>query len=180
MGERKFLLKEAEDLMSEYRKKISHFIEIINEDSEHLREYSNLIVFDGRNLVDDTIIGTVVSIAISTRRFIEKNKPLVGMANSDDGTVKISSRGTPALIANGLDLGTALREAVEAIGSQAEGGGHNIAAGARIPQGTEQLLIENLNDALEKQQKSKELKEVKETKKTTTKINKKVTTDKKR
>ena len=29
MGERKFLLKEAEDIMSEYRKKISNFLQII-------------------------------------------------------------------------------------------------------------------------------------------------------
>ena len=44
-----------------------------------------------------------------------------------------------------------MREAVESIGSEAEGGGNNIAAGARVPQGTEMLLIENLNAALEKQ-----------------------------
>lgn len=159
MGERKFLLQEAEDIMRDYRRKISKFIEIFNQDSEHLKEYSNVIVFDGRDLIDDTMIGTVTSIAISTRKFIEKNKPLVGMANSEDGTVKISSRGTGALVSQGLDLGLALREAVSSIGSEAEGGGHNIAAGARIPKGTEKLLIESLNAALEKQLHAKNAKE---------------------
>jgi len=167
MGERKFLLQEAEDLMSEYRRKISQFIEIINKESEHLREYSNLIVFDGKDIIDDTMIGTVVSIAISTKKFLDKKKPLVGMAISDDGTIKISCRGTQQLVSEGLDLGLALRKAVEAIGSESEGGGHNIAAGARIPQGTENLLIENLNAAIDKQMNKNELveEEIIETKK---------------
>jgi len=151
MGERKFLLQEAENIMAEYRRKISKFIEIINQDSEHLREYPYLLVFDGRDLIDDSMIGTVTSIAISTKKFISKNKPLVGFAKSEDGTIKVSSRGTVQLIEQGLNLGIALREAVEKLGTRAEGGGHNIAAGARIPQGTEALLIENLNKALEKQ-----------------------------
>ncbi|MCK5183708.1 MAG: hypothetical protein KAQ95_05330 [Candidatus Heimdallarchaeota archaeon] len=115
-----------------------------------------MILFDGRNIIDDTMIGTVTSIAISSKRFIDKNKPLVGIAISEDGTVKISSRGTTKLIKQGLDLGLGLREAVESIGSEAEGGGHNIAAGARVPQGTEMLLIENLNAVLEKQLHPKE------------------------
>jgi len=151
MGERKFLLQEAENIMSEYRRKISKFIEIINTDSEHLKEYPNLLVFDGQDLIDDSMIGTVTSIAISTKKFINKKKPLVGFAKSDDGTIKVSSRGTTQLVEKGLNLGLALREAVEKLGTKAEGGGHNIAAGARIPQGTEALLIENLNEALEKQ-----------------------------
>jgi len=156
MGERKFLLQEAEEIMKAYRIKIAKFLEIVNIDSEHLKEYSNLILFDGRKIIDDTMIGTVTSIAISSKKFIDKNKPLVGIAISEDGTVKISSRGTSHLINQGLDLGLALREAVESIGSEAEGGGHNIAAGARVPQGTEMLLIENLNAALEKQLHPKE------------------------
>ncbi|NHK32710.1 MAG: DHH family phosphoesterase [Asgard group archaeon] len=151
MGERKFLLEEAENIMTNYRMKISKFIEIINQESEHLKEYSNLIVFDGKDLIDDTMIGTVVSIAISTKRFLDKKKALMGLAKSEDGTIKVSCRGTQELVKRGLDLGLALREAVETIGSKAEGGGHNIAAGARIPQGTEKILIENLNIALDKQ-----------------------------
>jgi single-stranded-DNA-specific exonuclease len=161
MGERKFLLQEAEEIMHAYRIKISKFLEIMNKDSEHLKEYSNLLLFDGRTIIDDTMIGTVTSIAISSKKFIDKNKPLVGIAISEDGTVKISSRGTAHLINQGLDLGLALREAVESIGSEAEGGGHNIAAGARVPKGTEMLLIENLNTALEKQLHPKEVKPTK-------------------
>ncbi|MHA1211192.1 MAG: DHH family phosphoesterase, partial [Candidatus Heimdallarchaeota archaeon] len=76
MGERKFLLQEAENLMKEYRRKISQFIEVINTDSEHLKEHSSIVVFDGKGIIDDTIIGTVVSIAISSKKFMDKNKPL--------------------------------------------------------------------------------------------------------
>ncbi|MFW9923394.1 MAG: DHHA1 domain-containing protein [Candidatus Thorarchaeota archaeon] len=172
MGERKFLLEEAEEIMGNYRRKISNFLQIIHEETEHLKEYNNMIVFDGRDIIDDTMIGTVVSIAISTKKFADKNKPLVGMALSDDGTIKVSCRGTGKLVKQGIDLGLALREAVEGIGSEAEGGGHNIAAGARIPQGTEKILIEGLNDAIEKQLQADindEKKEKKEPKQSSTK-----------
>ncbi|NHJ33370.1 MAG: DHH family phosphoesterase [Asgard group archaeon] len=93
MGERKFLLQEAEEIMHAYRIKISKFLEIVNKDTEHLKEYSNLILFDGRKIIDDTMIGTVTSIAVSSKKFIDKNKPLVGIAISEDGSVKISCRG---------------------------------------------------------------------------------------
>jgi RecJ-like exonuclease len=151
MGERRFLVDEAEEIMRDYRRKISNYLQLIYDTNEYLKEYANIVVFDGRDVVDDTIIGTVISIAISSKKFLEKKKPLIGLANSEDGTVKVSSRGSAPLIQKGLHLGDALREAVESIGSSAEGGGHNIAAGARIPQGTEAIFIEALNTAVEKQ-----------------------------
>ncbi|HUU77835.1 MAG TPA: DHH family phosphoesterase [candidate division Zixibacteria bacterium] len=151
MGERKFLLQEAEEIMANYRRKISDFLQIINQESEHLKEYAQIIVFDGKNVIDDSMIGTITSIAISTKKFMDKKKPLVGLALSEDGSIKVSCRATGELVSKGLDLGLALREAVTSLGSEAEGGGHNIAAGARIPQGTEKLLIESLNVVIEKQ-----------------------------
>ena len=56
MGERKFLLQEAETIMQEYRKKISKFLELVKLDSEHVKEYNNLVVFDGKwNLHRDSV-----------------------------------------------------------------------------------------------------------------------------
>lgn len=160
MGERQFLYDKAQEILAEYRLKIAKALEIVQVDSDRLKEYSNIIVFDGREgLIDDTMIGTIISIVISSQPFNEKNKPLIGMAESDDGTIKISGRGTGELVAEGLNLGNALREAANSIGSNiegeehknAEGGGHDIAAGARIPQGTEQLFLEKVNSVVEEQ-----------------------------
>ncbi|MBD3189425.1 MAG: recombinase RecJ [Candidatus Heimdallarchaeota archaeon] len=152
MGERQFLYDKAQEILSEYRLKIAKALELVQEESDRLKEYSNIIVFDGREgLIDDTMIGTIISIVISSQPFNEKNKPLLGMAESDDGTTKISARGTGELVAEGLDLGEALREAASSIGSNSEGGGHNIAAGARVPQGTEQLFLEKVNSVIEEQ-----------------------------
>jgi hypothetical protein len=80
------------------------------------------------------------------------------------------------LVEKGLDLGLALREAVETISSEAEGGGHNIAAGARIPQGTEKILIENLNIAIDKQFDEREEQNKKKSVKIETPPKKKTTT----
>ncbi|MEA2071653.1 MAG: DHH family phosphoesterase [Asgard group archaeon] len=151
MGERRFLYEEAQEILAEYRKKISEFLGLVTLDSEHLQELPNILVFDAKDLIDDTMIGTIISIAISAQPFIDKNKPMVGLAQSDDGTVKISCRGTPQLVTQGLSFGDALRVAVEKLGPKAEGGGHDIAAGARIPQGTEDIFIESLNMAIEEQ-----------------------------
>lgn len=44
---------------------------------------------------------------------------------------RLSARGTPALVAGGMDLGAALRDAAGRLGGV--GGGHRIAAGATVP-----------------------------------------------
>jgi nanoRNase/pAp phosphatase (c-di-AMP/oligoRNAs hydrolase) len=53
--------------------------------------------------------------------------------------VKASGRGTKDLIEEGLDLATAMSEAAAAVGGI--GGGHNIAAGASIPEGREEDFL---------------------------------------
>jgi single-stranded DNA-specific DHH superfamily exonuclease len=68
----------------------------------------------------------------------DQEKPTLCLA-SGDGKVKVSSRGTDYLIARGLDLAVALREAAGALGGN--GGGHNIAAGATIPRGQEEKFL---------------------------------------
>jgi RecJ-like exonuclease len=61
-----------------------------------------------------------------------------------DGTTRVSARGTKALVARGLDLAAALREAAGAFGGS--GGGHDVASGATIPKGKEEKFVERVDE----------------------------------
>jgi RecJ-like exonuclease len=63
--------------------------------------------------------------------------------------VKVSSRGTPALTRRGLDLSAVMREASQAVGG--DGGGHDVAAGATVPKGTESEFVERADELVGEQ-----------------------------
>jgi RecJ-like exonuclease len=76
--------------------------------------------------------------------------------DADEGTdanevteVKVSSRGTPALTRRGLDLSAVMREASQAVGG--DGGGHDVAAGATVPKGTESEFVERADELVGEQ-----------------------------
>ncbi len=52
----------------------------------------------------------------------------------------MSARAPRHLLRQGLDLAEVLREAAARV--EGEGGGHNVAAGATIPPGTEEAFLE--------------------------------------
>ncbi len=81
---------------------------------------------DARGIVDDGIIGVVAGMLYSS---IPPIKPVLAIALDEEGNIKLSGRGTRALVAKGLNLGKSLGKACEGIGV---GGGHDIAAGASV------------------------------------------------
>jgi single-stranded DNA-specific DHH superfamily exonuclease len=66
-----------------------------------------------------------------------------------DKTTKVSARATRALVAKGLDLAVALREAAAELGG--DGGGHNIASGASIPKGKEEKFLTLVDEIVGRQ-----------------------------
>ena len=92
--------------------------------------------FHGRDRIEDTIVGIVAGMLLGTPE-VPADRPLIAFAQSMDGTctVKVSGRGTRDMTRRGLDLSSAMREAAAMVGGS--GGGHNIAAGATVPDGRE-------------------------------------------
>jgi single-stranded-DNA-specific exonuclease len=76
------------------------------------------------------------------------NQATIALSRSGD-SIKISARGTRALLARGVDLARACRKAAQ--GSGGMGGGHNIASGATIPLGSEMGFLEQLDAAVGEQ-----------------------------
>ncbi|MBI4416938.1 MAG: DHH family phosphoesterase [Euryarchaeota archaeon] len=107
----------------------------------HLARLEREGPFSGKHLAffycdEPTLAGNVAGIAV--QYLWSGARPLLALSVAD-GTTKVSGRGTKALVARGLDLAAALREAAAAVGGQ--GGGHDVAAGATIPKGKEEKFV---------------------------------------
>jgi RecJ-like exonuclease len=99
----------------------------------------------------DTTVGIVVGMVLSSGK-IKDDIPLISMMRSD-GKVKVSGRGNHRMIERGLDLSAAMRGAAETVGGT--GGGHNIAAGATIPEDMVEGFISAIDDLVGAQFKGK-------------------------
>lgn len=149
MGERGEGLMEAVRQQEDHRQSLRKAIEMVRNDPRSSistlngegRALNAIRFFHAKDRVQDTILGTVVGILIGIPD-IPSDRPLIGLAQSSDGTctIKVSGRGTVALTAQGLDLAAAMRRAAEVVGGA--GGGHNIAAGATIPEGKEMEFLD--------------------------------------
>ena len=128
LGDRGEAMREAEATVDEYRRKIGGYLDWVRQ-GDHLREMEAIYVLRAGSEIDDNIVGVVSSILLN--QGIVKDKPIVASAASDNGTVKISARGTESMATSGLHLGRVLQEASTAFSGA--GGGHDIAAGAYLP-----------------------------------------------
>ncbi len=98
--------------------------------------------FHGGSKILDSVIGITAGMLMGSGE-VESDIPLFAFANADDG-VKVSARGTRELVARGLDLSHVMKIACERF--EGVGGGHNIAAGATIPGGTEDEFVALANE----------------------------------
>ncbi|QKQ97960.1 hypothetical protein GKQ38_00280 [Candidatus Nanohaloarchaea archaeon] len=140
-------LELADKISTKYGRKISsslRYVENNKEDDEVVYE-DTIGVIDGKDNIEDDFIGTVTTITMSNGLF---NSPVVmGIAESDKDKMKVSSRASKEAVEAGLNLGEVIEAICEEI--DGEGGGHNIAAGAMIPESEKENFIERLNEEIE-------------------------------
>lgn len=137
LGDRSEVLKEFKEILQEYRRTISEYLSWLSSDKEAIKILPHVQAIFGGTRVDEKMIGSLVSIAFSSKPFT-MDRPIVGFAVSS-GATKVSARGTADLVRQGLNLGRVMKEAAERFGGF--GGGHNIAAGAQIPLGKEDEFL---------------------------------------
>jgi single-stranded-DNA-specific exonuclease len=154
MGDRCESLRETQDVLSQYRRKLAEYLELIQKPN-FVKETEHLQYFNGETTMDDRMIGPVTSIAISSR-LLKSDRPVVALANSEDNLTKVSIRATDQLVKNGIDLGKAIQETIQQFEGEAEGGGHDIAAGAFIAKGSEEMFLLRLDDSIERQLENKQ------------------------
>ncbi|WP_414837563.1 DHHA1 domain-containing protein [Candidatus Nanosalina sp. VS9-1] len=139
-------LELAEKISSKYGRKISSSLRYVeeNKDNEDVVYEKDIGVIDGNSTIDADFIGTVTTITMSNGFF---SSPVVmGVAEAEKEKVKISSRASKEVVEAGLNLGDVIGEICEEL--DGEGGGHNIAAGAKIPQDRKKDFIDALNSKI--------------------------------
>lgn len=135
--------KKARNLLQNHRRNLSEGIRYVDEIG--IVELKNIQYFHAGDEIIDTIVGIVAGMC-----FYKANlrKPIVAFANNKDG-IKVSARATQWLVENGVHLAKALTIAAEKVGGK--GGGHSIAAGATIPEGSEDKFLEYLDNIIGEQ-----------------------------
>lgn len=73
---------------------------------------------------------------------LDQEKPLVGFSVGTENT-KVSGRGTRRMVSKGLNFSVIMKECAREVGGN--GGGHDIAAGASIPRGSEKQFVSLVN-----------------------------------
>jgi RecJ-like exonuclease len=128
LGDRSEALKAAMKTLSEYRLGLNKALEALMGDASRLEHFGPVVFVRGEGVVDEKLLGPVISILTSSPGF--RDKVVFGTSSSGDSELKVSSRIGDSFSGT-VNLGLVMREAAEGVGGV--GGGHTMAAGARIP-----------------------------------------------
>ncbi|MFB6202812.1 MAG: DHHA1 domain-containing protein [Halorhabdus sp.] len=146
LGDRDDALDRARRLLSEHRRNLSAGLEWVRDHGVEKRPHVQW--FDAGEAIRETIVGIVAGMAFGTDG-IERDRPIVAFAEKSATERKVSARGTATLVNRGLDLSAAVGMASRAVGG--DGGGHDIAAGATIPAGSQQAFIDRFESTVAEQ-----------------------------
>ena len=146
LGDRDGALDAARNLLRTHRRNLSEGLAWVKDDGVTVED--SLQWFHAEDRIRETIVGIVAGMAMSADG-VESDRPIVGFGNKNDEEVKVSARGTPALVKQGLDLSVVMGEASRAVGG--DGGGHTVAAGATVPKGEERAFLDAASDLVDSQ-----------------------------
>ncbi|MBM3309503.1 MAG: DHH family phosphoesterase [Candidatus Altiarchaeales archaeon] len=148
IGDRGSSLHKARSLLEVYRKMLREGIEYLS--NKGVESMENLYFFDAGDRIQESIVGVIAGMAYGAR-IIPPDKPVLAFAlDSDDNSMlKVSARANWGLIRKGIHLGEAMKNESKKFGG--EGGGHDIAAGARIPMDARDLFLKNVDGLFKKQ-----------------------------
>ncbi len=146
-GDRGEALAEARELLRGHRRNLRNGVEYVGENG--VTKLDNVQYFDAGDEIQDTIVGIIAGMSYS-KSCVDRTKPVVAFADTDEeGEKKVSSRGTKSLVRRGLNLAEVMSECSSAVGG--DGGGHDIAAGATIPEGAVQEFVDEVDTVVEEQ-----------------------------
>jgi len=139
-GDRGDSYRRAMTLLQDHRRSLVEGIQLVNELGIHRAE--QLQWFDAGAGIQDTLVGVVAGMLLgSGEAGADPDLPIIAFARAEDGSgIKVSARAARTLVEKGLDLSAVMREASAAVGGS--GGGHNVAAGGLIPEGSQARFLE--------------------------------------
>ena len=142
LGDRNSMLKEGESIVNEYRAKIRSYMDTIFKERWRLSEYDDIVFVNGEGLIEADMLGAISSLLSSSPSM--HGRLIIVYTRADDH-YKFSSR--KALHCKSrANLGLIMRECSSRCNGS--GGGHDPAAGARIPSEMLEEFIECLKDSI--------------------------------
>ena len=127
MGDRNKMLQEGEKILTEYRKMIRGYMNILSNDRWRISESETCVMVNGEGVVPETMTGTISSLIAGSPK--NSGKIVILRTNGEENTVKFSSRKSFGCKSE-VNLSSLMRTGAEKF--DGVGGGHDAAAGARI------------------------------------------------
>ena len=137
MGDRNKILREGESILTDYRKMIREYMNVLSNERWRMSESQTCIMVNGEGVVPETMTGTISSLIAGAPK--NTGKIVILRTKGEENTVKFSSRKSNNC-KSGINLSELMRKGAEKFGGI--GGGHDAAAGAKI---TKDKLDEFLN-----------------------------------
>lgn len=129
LGDRGWALAGAMRLMSEYRTKLNKAIQTL-QSGDKVSVHGDVMVVVGDDFIEERMTGSISSLLASSDKY--RDKVVLVRTRSGESDLKFSSR-LGSSFSKEVNLGLILKEAAEGVGGV--GGGHSMAAGAKIPVG---------------------------------------------
>ncbi|WP_442909413.1 DHH family phosphoesterase [Halovenus sp. HT40] len=141
LGDRGKAFEQARQLLETHRRNLSEGLEQVKEQGVETAEHFQY--FDAGDDIRETIVGIVAGMALGVDG-VDGSQPIIAFARKNDEELKVSARGTGRLVGQGLDLSAVMGEASRAVGG--DGGGHDIAAGATIPDEKREEFVDHADE----------------------------------
>ena len=127
MGDRNKMLREGENILTEYRKMIREYMNVLSNERWRMSESETCVMVNGEGVVPETMTGTISSLIAGSPK--NAGKIVILRTNSEEGTIKFSSRKSFGCKSD-VNLSELMRVGAEKF--EGIGGGHDAAAGAKI------------------------------------------------
>lgn len=127
MGDRNKILREGETILTEYRKKIREYMNILSNERWRISESETCVMVNGEDVVPETMTGTISSLIAGSPK--NAGKIIILRTKGEENTIKFSSRKSFSCKSD-INLSELMRTGAEKF--DGVGGGHNAAAGAKI------------------------------------------------
>ncbi|MDH3192338.1 MAG: DHH family phosphoesterase [Nitrosopumilus sp.] len=137
MGDRNKILQEGETILTDYRKMIREYMNILANERWRISESETCVMVNAEGVVPETMTGTISSLIAGSPK--NSGKIIILRTQGEENTIKFSSRKSFNCKSE-VNLSKLMRTGAEKF--DGVGGGHDAAAGAKI---TKDKLDEFLN-----------------------------------
>lgn len=127
MGDRNKILREGETILTDYRKMIREYMNVLANERWRVSESKTCVMVNGEGIVPEMMTGTISSLIAGSPK--NAGKIIILRTGGEENTIKFSSRKSFGCKSE-INLSELMKIGAEKF--DGVGGGHNAAAGAKI------------------------------------------------